>query len=75
MRHPDPRQPDTTRDDTVAGTTCPHCMPSVREEVAEAGVRDVDVDLASGRPTVTGERVSDEAVTAAVADAGLEVVR
>jgi copper chaperone len=67
-------QTDNTRDYTVSGMTCSHCVLSVREEVSEvAGVRDVDVDLASGRLTVTGD-VSDEAVKAAVADAGYEVV-
>jgi copper chaperone len=59
----------------VSGMTCDHCVISVREEVAEiAGVTAVDVDLASGRLTVTGEDVYDEAVRAAVADAGYEVV-
>ena len=61
---------------TVSGMTCSHCVLSVREEVSEvAGVQDVDVDLSTGRLTVTGESVSDEAVAAAVADAGYEVVR
>ena len=65
---------DTTRDFTVSGMTCSHCVLSVREEVSGiAGVRDVDVDLASGRLTVSGD-VADEAVRAAVADAGYEVV-
>jgi copper chaperone CopZ len=65
-----------TRDYTVSGMTCAHCVLSVREEVSEvAGVQDVEVDLASGRLTVTGVGVSDEAVKAAVAEAGYEVVR
>ena len=65
----------TTRDYTVSGMTCGHCVMSVREEVSEvAGVQSVDVDLASGRLTVTGERISDYAVKSAVADAGYEVV-
>jgi copper chaperone len=64
----------TTRKYTVAGMTCSHCVLSVREEVSEIpGVRAVDVDLASGRLTVTGESFSDDAVRAAVADAGYEV--
>jgi copper chaperone len=59
---------------TVTGMTCDHCVLSVREEVSElAGVADVDVDLASGRLTVRGENVADEAVAAAVAEAGYEV--
>jgi copper chaperone CopZ len=64
------------RDYTVSGMTCAHCVLSVREEVSEvSGVRDVEVDLASGRLTVIGESVSDEAVKAAVVAAGYEVVR
>ena len=71
-------QPDTQsiRYYTISGMTCAHCVLSVREEVSEvAGVQDVEVDLASGRLTVAGENVSDEAVKVAVADAGYEVVR
>jgi copper chaperone len=63
-----------TREYTVQGMTCAHCVSSVREEVSEvAGVSAVDVDLASGRLTVTGAGVDDRAVRAAVADAGYEV--
>lgn len=66
--------PVSQRTYSVTGMTCEHCVLSVREEVAEvAGVSDVDVDLASGRLTVTGERFSDDAVRAAVAEAGYEV--
>ncbi len=65
----------TTREYTVSGMTCSHCVMSVREEVSEvAGVQSVDVDLASGRLTVTGENVSDDAVKSVVADAGYEVI-
>ena len=63
-----------TRNYTVQGMTCAHCVLSVREEVSEvSGVSAVDVDLASGRLTVTGEGVDEQAVRAAVADAGYEV--
>ncbi len=73
--NPSQTSSDTTRDYTVLGMTCSHCVLSVREEVSEVtGVQNVDVDLASGRLTVTGENVSDDAVRAAVADAGYEVV-
>jgi copper chaperone len=59
----------------VAGMTCSHCVMSVREEVAAVpGITSVDVDLASGRLTVTGEGYSDEAIKAAVAEAGYEVI-
>jgi copper chaperone CopZ len=56
--------------------TCAHCVLSVREEVSEVpGVSAVDVDLASGRMTVSGEHVDEHAVRAAVAEAGYEVAR
>jgi copper chaperone len=62
------------RNYTVNRMTCSHCVLSVREEVAEvAGVSAVDVDLASGRMTVTGPDVDDDAVRQAVAEAGYEV--
>jgi copper chaperone CopZ len=60
---------------SVTGMTCDHCVASVREEVTEiSGVTAVDVDLASGRLTVTGENVADDAVRAAVAQAGYAVL-
>jgi len=63
-----------TRDYIVQGMTCAHCVLSVREEVSEVpGVSAVDVDLGSGRLTVTGSAVDEQAVREAVADAGYEV--
>ena len=63
-----------TRTYAVQGMTCDHCVLSVREEVSEVGgVSAVDVELASGRLTVTGRQVSDDAVRLAVAEAGYEV--
>jgi copper chaperone CopZ len=60
---------------TVKGMTCEHCKLSVTEEVSEvAGVSAVEVDLPTGQVTVTGEGVSDDAVKAAVDEAGYEVV-
>ena len=62
------------RDYTVQGMTCTHCVASVREEVSEvAGVQLVNVDLASGHMTVAGHGLVDDAVRAAVAEAGYEV--
>ena len=59
----------------IAGMTCDHCVMSVTEEVAAVpGVKAVDVDLASGRMTVAGEGYSDDAIKAAVAEAGYEVI-
>jgi copper chaperone CopZ len=55
----------------VEGMTCGHCALSVREEVSEVvGVRDVDVDVESGRLTVSGDGFSDEHVKDAVEEAG-----
>lgn len=60
---------------SVAGMTCDHCAASVREEVAElAGVDAVDADLSSGRLSVAGTGIDDQAVRAAVAAAGYEVI-
>ena len=57
---------------TVTGMTCDHCRRSVRAEVsAVAGVTAVDVDLASGRVTVTSEQpVSTDKIREAVEEAG-----
>lgn len=61
---------------TVYGMTCDHCVLSVTEEVSEVGgVEAVDVDLASGKLTVTGTGYSDDAIAEAVAEAGYEVAR
>ena len=65
----------TTREYIVEGMTCEHCKHSVTEEVSDvAGVERVDVDLASGRVAVTGEGFNDDAIAAAVGEAGYEVV-
>lgn len=64
----------STRTYIVTGMTCGHCVASVTEEISELeGVDAVDVDLASGRATVTGEDVSDDAVRAAVREAGYDI--
>ena len=65
-----------SRSYTVSGMTCDHCVASVHEEVSEvAGVAAVDVELSSGRLTVTGDAIDDVAIQAAVAEAGYEVSR
>ena len=60
---------------TVVGMTCGHCVSAVTEEVRQVpGVTGVDVDLASGRLTVTSDAPVDEsAVRAAVDEAGYEL--
>lgn len=59
----------------VEGMTCGHCVKAVTEEVsAIPGVTDVAVELVNGgTSTVTitaSEPISDEAIRAAVAEAG-----
>lgn len=60
----------------VQGMTCGHCVNSVSAEVgAIAGVKDVQVDLASGQVTVTSESPLDvDTVRAAVDEAGYDLV-
>jgi copper chaperone len=62
---------------TVTGMTCAHCVNSVSDEIGRlAGVDDVQVDLASGLVTVTsGQPLDDEAVRAAVDEAGYEMAK
>jgi copper chaperone len=65
----------TTATYTVTGMTCGHCVSAVTEEVTQVpGVTAVDVDLATGRLTVTSDApVDDDAVRAAVDEAGYEL--
>lgn len=60
---------------TVTGMTCGHCVASVTEEVQEIpGVEDVQVDLPTGAVTITSaEPLADDAVRAAVEEAGYKV--
>jgi copper chaperone CopZ len=56
----------------VVGMTCGHCVSSVSEEVsALVGVREVNVDLGTGRLELTADQpVATEAVRGAVEEAG-----
>ncbi|TDE28650.1 heavy-metal-associated domain-containing protein [Actinomadura sp. 6K520] len=60
---------------TVSGMTCGHCVSSVTEEVEQiAGVTGVDVDLPTGRVTVTSDAPLDDAlVKDAVEEAGYQL--
>ena len=59
---------------TVPGVHCGHCEAAVEQEVsAVSGVESVDVDLESKLVTVTGEELDDEALRAAIDEAGYEV--
>ncbi len=61
----------------VTGMTCDHCCRSVSAEVsAVTGVTAVDVDLATGKVTVTSEQpVSTDKVREAVEEAGYTLAR
>ena len=64
-----------TQNYTVTGMTCGHCFMSVTEEVQEIpGVENVEVVLQTGSLSVTSaEPVDDDAVKAAVEDAGYQL--
>ncbi|MGK5534020.1 heavy-metal-associated domain-containing protein, partial [Streptomyces sp. URMC 129] len=68
--------PATVATYTVTGMTCGHCVGSVTAEIGKIpGVGGVDVDLKTGRVTVSSEApLDDAAVAAAVEEAGYEVV-
>ncbi|MGH3332044.1 MAG: heavy-metal-associated domain-containing protein [Nocardioidaceae bacterium] len=58
----------------VTGMTCGHCAQAVNREVSEVdGVRSVDVTVETGTVVVHGESVSDQAVRAAIDEAGYDV--
>ena len=64
-----------TRVYQVRGMSCDHCKSAVKKAISGiAGVKDVEVDLATGRVTVTYEGdLDDTRVREAVEDAGYEV--
>ena len=56
---------------TVPGMSCGHCKSAVEEELTGvAGVASVDVDLDTKRVVVRGDGLSDEALRAAIDEAG-----
>ncbi|MFV0308667.1 MAG: heavy-metal-associated domain-containing protein [Desertimonas sp.] len=60
----------------VTGMTCGHCVAAVNEELTKLpGVTDVDVQLDGGAVTIRSDQpLDDEAVRAAVDEAGYELV-
>ncbi len=63
-----------TKNYIVEGMTCEHCTASVEEEISEvAGTQGVNVDLETGRVSVTGEGFTDEDIIGAVLEAGYTV--
>jgi copper chaperone len=65
----------TTTTYTVSGLHCSGCVASVSEEVREIpGVENVDLVLETGALTITtAEPVDEDAVKAAVAEAGYQL--
>ena len=65
----------TTATYDVKGMTCGHCVSAVTGELERLdGVTAVDVDLETGRVTVTSDALlPDEAVRGAVDEAGYEL--
>jgi copper chaperone CopZ len=61
---------------TVSGMSCGHCEKSVSEELGSLpGVIEVSADAKAGTVAVTSEQpLDDEAVRAAVDEAGYELV-
>lgn len=58
----------------VPGIHCGHCAAAIKQEVSTvAGVEQINVDLDTKRVTVTGETLSDDALRAAIDEAGYEV--
>ena len=65
----------TTATYAVSGMTCDHCVKAITGELTKIeGVTAVDVDLPTGKVTVSSEQpVDDGAVRAAVDEAGVEL--
>jgi copper chaperone len=59
---------------TVPGMHCAHCEAAVKRELEAAeGVQSVHVDLERKLVTVTGSKLDDTALRAAIDEAGYEV--
>lgn len=64
----------STKNYHVEGLTCENGVASVEDEIGiVAGTQGVDVDIETGRVTVTGEGFTDEEIVEAVANAGYKV--
>jgi len=58
---------------TVSGMSCGHCKAAVEQEVGRVpGVQSVSADFESKLVVVRGERLEDEALRAAIDEAGYE---
>ncbi|HLY86269.1 MAG TPA: heavy-metal-associated domain-containing protein [Gaiellaceae bacterium] len=59
---------------SVPGVSCAHCQAAITSEVSTvAGVESVAVDLDAKTVTVTGDPLDEQAILAAIDEAGYEV--
>ena len=59
---------------SVPGVSCAHCQAAITEEVAVLpGVDSVEVDLDAKTVAVTGDPLDEQAIIAAIDEAGYEV--
>jgi len=59
----------------VPGVSCEHCRSAIEGEVSQvAGVETVAVDLEAKTVTVTAEPIDEQAIVAAIDEAGYDVV-
>lgn len=59
---------------SVPGVSCAHCKAAITEEVsALPGVEGVDVDLETKVVSVSGDPLDEQAIVAAIDEAGYEV--
>ena len=59
---------------SVPGVSCEHCVVAIISEVQKVdGFSGIDVDLGYKQVKVTGHRLDDAAVRAAIAEAGYDI--
>jgi len=59
---------------SVPDISCGHCKHAIEGEVSQVqGVASVDVDMKAKTVTVTGEPLDEQAIVAAIDEAGYEV--
>lgn len=62
-----------TKEYTIKGMSCPHCQATVIKCISEIkGVKQVDVNLSTGKAVVEGEHDTAD-IVAAVRNAGFDV--
>ena len=59
----------------VDGMTCQHCVKAVSDELAQVpGIANFDVNLDTKLVTIDGDALDDEAIVAAIDEAGYEAL-